>query len=37
METGIAAAEALDPAIEAEIAQVRPITDWVPESTSVSA
>jgi carbamoyl-phosphate synthase large subunit len=32
IETGIAAAEALDPAIEAQIAEVRAITDWVPSS-----
>jgi carbamoyl-phosphate synthase large subunit len=32
IETGIAAAEALDPAIEAQIAEVRSITDWVPSS-----
>ena len=30
IETGIAAAEALDPEIADEIAVVRPITDWVP-------
>ena len=30
IETGIAAAEALDPAILDEISQVRPITEWVP-------
>jgi len=30
IETGVAAAEALDPAIADEIAVVRPITDWVP-------
>jgi carbamoyl-phosphate synthase large subunit len=30
IETGVAAAEALDPAIIDEIAVVRPITDWVP-------
>ncbi len=30
IETGVAAAEALDPAIVDEIAVVRPITDWVP-------
>ena len=32
IETGIAAAEALDPAIEDQIAHVRPITEWVPSS-----
>jgi carbamoyl-phosphate synthase large subunit len=30
IETGIAAAQALDPAVVDGIAQVRPITDWVP-------
>jgi carbamoyl-phosphate synthase large subunit len=30
IETGVAAAEALDPAIADDIAVVRPITDWVP-------
>jgi carbamoyl-phosphate synthase large subunit len=30
IETGIAAAEALDPAILDEISHVRPITEWVP-------
>ncbi len=30
IETGVAAAEALDPAIAADISVVRPITDWVP-------
>jgi carbamoyl-phosphate synthase large subunit len=30
IETGIAAAEALDPGLTARISQVRPITDWVP-------
>ena len=35
IETGVAAAEALDPAIADEIAVVRPITDWVP-ATSVA-
>jgi len=30
IETGVAAAEALDPSIADDIAVVRPITDWVP-------
>ena len=30
IETGVAAAEALDPALAAGISTVRPITDWVP-------
>jgi carbamoyl-phosphate synthase large subunit len=30
IETGMAAAQALDPSIVAGIAEVRPITDWVP-------
>jgi len=30
IETGVAAARALDPAIEGAIAAVRPLTDWVP-------
>jgi carbamoyl-phosphate synthase large subunit len=30
IETGIAAAEALDPDLIAKIAEVRPITEWVP-------
>ena len=32
IETGIAAAEALDPDLVAQIAAVRPITDWVPST-----
>jgi len=32
IETGVAAAEALDPAIIDLIAEVRPITDWVPRA-----
>jgi carbamoyl-phosphate synthase large subunit len=31
IETAIAAAEALDPAIAARLAEVRPLGDWVPE------
>jgi len=34
IETGIAAAEALDPEIEDQIAHVRPITEWVPSSAA---
>ena len=30
IETGVAAAEALDPTLVAEIAAVRPLTEWVP-------
>jgi membrane protein required for beta-lactamase induction len=30
IETGIAAAEALDPALADGISEVRSITDWVP-------
>ncbi len=30
IETGVAAAEALDPALAPGISAVRPITDWVP-------
>ena len=33
IETGIAAAEALDPALASGISMVRPITDWVPTAT----
>ena len=36
IETGIAAAEALDPAIADEIAVVRPITDWVPAGGAIA-
>ncbi len=36
IETGIAAAEALDPAIADDIAVVRPITDWVPAGGAVA-
>jgi carbamoyl-phosphate synthase large subunit len=32
IETGVAAAEALDPAIVDSIAEVRPLTDWVPKA-----
>jgi hypothetical protein len=31
IETGIAAAEALDPALVDDIARVRSITEWVPD------
>jgi hypothetical protein len=34
IETGMAAAQALDPSIVANIAEVRPITDWVPGSAA---
>ncbi len=34
IETGIAAAEALDPAVTDGIAEVRSITDWVPEGVA---
>jgi carbamoyl-phosphate synthase large subunit len=34
IETGIAAAEALDPAVLEGISQVRAITDWVPASSA---
>jgi carbamoyl-phosphate synthase large subunit len=36
IETGVAAAQALDPAIVDEIAVVRPITDWVPRTASAA-
>ena len=36
IETGVAAAEALDPAIADDIAVVRPITDWVPIGGAVA-
>ena len=32
IETAVAAAEALDPDLVAQIAAVRPITDWVPST-----
>jgi hypothetical protein len=31
IETAVAAAEALDPSIAAEVASVRPLGEWVPE------
>jgi carbamoyl-phosphate synthase large subunit len=34
METAVAAAEALDPAIEARIAEVRSLDEWVPSAPS---
>ena len=34
IETGIAAAEALDPAVVDGIADVRSITDWVPAAVA---
>ena len=36
IETGVAAAEALDPAIADAIAVVRPITDWVPPGGAIA-
>jgi carbamoyl-phosphate synthase large subunit len=36
IETGIAAAEALDPSIVDDIAVVRPITDWVPVGGAIA-
>ena len=30
METAVAAAEAIDPELEARIAEVRPLAEWVP-------
>ena len=36
IETGVAAAEALDPSIVDDIAVVRPITDWVPVGGAVA-
>ncbi len=36
IETGVAAAEALDPAIADDIAVVRPITDWIPLGGAVA-
>jgi len=30
METAVAAAEAVDPDLEARIVEVRPLGDWVP-------
>ena len=35
IETGIAAAEALDPALASGISMVRPITDWVPPKPGI--
>ena len=37
METAIAAAEALDPQLRPRIAEVRALTEWVPEVQPLAA